>query len=160
MTEHADDLSFCVDRIEIPVTLFKKTPDPANPDQIIEVETKYILVEMDGAARDRWLTNISKRSEVVKDGKSFTTRITSFEKADAQTLCGSLLLLPNRLAVSVDDIHAMPSRVTSKLADKLREISGLNDDEEPAKNDSTGRGMTGLPLPNTSENPSPELDAK
>lgn len=153
-------MTFSADLQEVPVTLVRNG-----------ITEFYVLLEMDGVNRDKWMNNLSKRSETVGEGKDALQRVVNFQKLDAEMLFGNLWRLPEadsaedswalwkaddsrKIIVNVDDIQKLPGATVSKLATKLRQISSLVDEETEAKNDLAEKGKTGSPSPQSSDSQS------
>jgi len=100
-----------------------------------EVE-KFILREMDGVARDSYISFISKR---MKSDSKGDTQVTNFDGLQANLLHSCLFRVTDQgkeTAVPMGTIQKWPSRVVGALFDKAKEISGMDDDaEEEAGND-------------------------
>lgn len=123
----AKKLEFTLDKAEVEVSL----SDPKTG-----TTGEYVLVEMDGRCRDKYLTNVSSRVDSGPDGKG--TSVKNFEGLQSALL--SLVLFEvvgsERKPVPEDTIQAWPARVQSALFDQARDMNGLGDKaEQEAGND-------------------------
>lgn len=95
---------------------------------------EYILREMDGKARDAYLTNMSGRMTVKADGK---TTVSNFNGLQASLITRCLFDKEGK-QVPDTEIQSWPSRVQTLIHKECQEICGLNldeEDEEAVKND-------------------------
>jgi hypothetical protein len=99
-----------------------------------DVEKDYILRELDGAERDRWLTIMGKK---MKMGTSGPTGVQDFTGIQAELL-GLSIVDEEGKKVNVPTIQSWPSSVQTALFKIVQEMSGLGDTnkvEEQVKND-------------------------
>lgn len=98
--------------------------------------TKYILREMDGSARDSYLSFIGKRMKANESGDS---TVTNFDGLQANMLHSCLFRINDdgkEVTVPTGTIQKFPSRVIGALFEKAKAISGMDDEaEEEAGND-------------------------
>lgn len=110
-------LEFKLDLVETPVTI-------GGDD--------YMIVELDGKERDKYLTGISARVKTSADGKSGTVK--NFDGLQASLVAASLWKLDSvngeRSRVKASTIQAWPARVVSGLHDAAKQVSNIKDDEE------------------------------
>jgi len=95
---------------------------------------KYILKEMDGTARDHYLSFVGTRMAASDDQKS----LQNFDGIQANLLHACIFRIDGdkQVRVPVGTIQKFPSRVLAALFDKAKEISGMDDEAEAeAKND-------------------------
>tara|TARA_R110002020_G_scaffold12409_6_gene45510 strand:- start:18591 stop:18995 length:405 start_codon:yes stop_codon:yes gene_type:complete len=96
---------------------------------------KYILREMNGAARDQYLGFIGAKMNTSKEGD---IQMTDYEGLQANLLSRCLFKIVDgkREAVDFKSIQDFPARVQTALFNKAKEISGMDDEaEETAGND-------------------------
>ena len=96
---------------------------------------KYILREMNGLARDKYLGFIGAKMNTHKDGE---IQMTDYEGLQANLLARCLFKLIDgkKEAVSFKTIQNFPARVQTALINKAKSISGRDDEaEETAGND-------------------------
>lgn len=118
----SDDLNFDLILQELPVTL-------TNADGVAE---QYVLRELTGRGRDQYLNNLTGR--LVTDAKG-NSRMKDFTGLQSN-LVGRCLFRKDGQAVTEAELVQWPARVLSKLFDKAKELSGLDDDaEEEAGNE-------------------------
>jgi hypothetical protein len=115
---------------EFPVTL-----------KIGGVDRKFALVELTGVQRDKYL-NFTGGKMKYRKGKP--EGLANFDNLEAFLISLSLQPRDNKPALTPQQINAIGSKISGKLADKVREMSGLEQDkddepgvaaEEAAKND-------------------------
>ena len=98
--------------------------------------TNYILREMDGAARDSYLSFIGKR---MKSNEAGDATVTNFDGLQANMLHSCLFRINDdgkEVRVPTGTIQKFPSRVIGALFEKAKAISGMDDEaEEEAGND-------------------------
>ena len=89
---------------------------------------KYILKEMDGTARDQYLSFVGTRMAASDDAKS----LSNFDGIQANMLFACLFRIDGdkEVRVPVGTIQKFPSRVLGALFDKAKEISGMDDEAE------------------------------
>lgn len=123
MTDKAESFDFVLDFQQVPVTI----RDPKT-GQV----TEYILRELDGLERDRYINSMKKRVTVA--GKSAT--VTDFEGMQATLLSLTLCRVDTGKGESVETIQRWPARIQNALFIKATEISGLErSSAAEAKND-------------------------
>jgi len=108
-----DALRLSVDLKQLPVVL----QDSAG------VERQCMLKELIGRDRNGYLSKLTARMKVDKNGKA--TGVKSFDgfQADLLTLC---FYDENNELFSKEDIEELPSSTQQMLFDKAQELSGLN----------------------------------
>lgn len=113
-------LSFSLQRKEVPVTLDNE---------------EYVIVELDGRERDKYLGTLGKRTRFDKDGKP--AGLKDFDGIQASLLTLSLYKLgaTGREAVDAKTIQSWPSSVVSDLFDIAKDLSGIEVDEDEEGND-------------------------
>jgi hypothetical protein len=119
-------LRFSLSLAEIPVEL----EDPETGEV-----SKYILREMNGSARDKYLGFIGAKMNTSKDGD---IQMTDYEGLQANLLSRSLFKIVDGKKESVlyKTIQEFPAKVQTALFNKAKAISGMDDDaEETAGND-------------------------
>lgn len=105
---------------------------------------RYVLVELDGFGRDKYLNNLGNRVRITKEGH--TAGIKNFDGMEASLVAECLKKIDadgTRKDVSMAVIQKWPSRVISALHDAAKELSLLeaskkedgDDGEEEEKND-------------------------
>ena len=87
----------------------------------------YVLKELDGAGRDRYLNSLAQRIRVNKAGE--TAGVKNFTALQA-TLVAMSLHGPDGEPVNVKTIQSWPSKVVAALFAKAKELSGLGDEDE------------------------------
>lgn len=113
--ENQDPLIFTLDRAERPVTI-------SNED--------YVLIELDGKERDRYLNGLAKRIRTSPDGKSQTVK--EFDGLQGSLIVASLRkVTPEGLRpVDIKTVQTWPARVVKGLFQAAKDLSALNDDED------------------------------
>jgi len=114
MQEH-EALDFTLDRNERPVTINGEA---------------YVLVELDGKERDKYLNNVGGRVRTNKDGTPAGVR--DFDGLEASLIAGSLRKIENgeRVPVDVATIQGWPARVVSALFKAAKDLSALGDEKK------------------------------
>lgn len=109
-----DQLNFKLDFKEKPVTIN---------------DEDYMLVELTGKARDKYLNNVGARIRHGKDGNP--QGVKNFEGLQAGLVSQSLFKLEDneRKPVKVETIQAWPSSVLTGLHDAAKKLSALGDEE-------------------------------
>jgi hypothetical protein len=96
-------------------------------------EEKFMMRELSGEARDRYLQDLGSRMRTDKDGKPAGMR--DYKNLQA-TLLSLGLFHSDGKPVDIKTIQKWPARVQKQLHEKLTQMSGLDDDaEDDAKND-------------------------
>jgi len=117
-------MRFKLRRAEVPVEL--EDPETGKVEQ-------YVLKELTGTGRDRYLNDLAGRMRIGQDGKP--KGVKNFDGMQAG-LIGRALYDSEGQLVPVKKIQEFPSSVQSALFDKVQEISGLkSESEDEAKND-------------------------
>tara|TARA_R110000851_G_scaffold46656_6_gene113574 strand:+ start:2590 stop:2970 length:381 start_codon:yes stop_codon:yes gene_type:complete len=120
MTDKKDDgvLRFSLALAEVDVEL--KHPETG------EVH-KYILREMDGTARDTYLSFVGTRMAASGD-----STLKNFDGIQANLLHACIFRIDGdkQIRVPIGTIQKFPSKVLGALFDKAKEISGMDDDAE------------------------------
>jgi hypothetical protein len=100
---------------------------------------EYVLVELDGKDRDKYLNNVGARIRVGPDGKP--AGVKNFEGLQASLVTPSIRKIVNgeRKAVDIKTVQSWPSTMLSKLFDLAKDLSDLKDEEEEKK-DAEGNG--------------------
>jgi hypothetical protein len=93
---------------------------------------RWLLRELDGSERNRYLNKMKDRVKVNKDGKG--VGIKSFDGFQSALLTISLFDEHGE-NVTKDVIEGLPSKTQHQLFKKAQEISGLSDEEDASKND-------------------------
>lgn len=104
--------------------------DPETGDVV-----QYVLREMNGLARDKYLGFIGAKMNTSKDGD---IKMTDYDGLQANLLSRCLFKLVDgkREPVPFKLIQEFPARVQTALFNKAKEISGMDDDaEDTAGND-------------------------
>lgn len=89
----------------------------------------YVLTELDGSQRDRYLSQLGKRVMHGKDGQAATLK--NFDGLQASLIAVALYRIEhgNREPVSVDTIQQWPAHVIDKLFKRAQKLSALDDKE-------------------------------
>ena len=99
----------------------------------------YVLVELDGKQRDRYLNGLGSRLRVAKDGKA--AGVKNFDGLQASLVAASLKRIifdGGREPVTVATIQAWPAQVVSGLFDAAKVLSALGDEDEDEDKDKEG----------------------
>jgi len=90
----------------------------------------YVLRELDGKGRDRYLNNVGARLRVTREGKA--AGVKDFNNLQASLVSQSLhkVVEGGDEPVPVATIQTWPSHVVSALFKAARELSHLGEDEE------------------------------
>lgn len=110
-----DTLSFSLEREEIPVRVG---------------DVDYVLIELDGKERDRYLQDVGKRIRTNREGNA--AGVKNFDGMQAFLVSLSLKKEAgggDREDVPVTTIQKWPAKVVSALFDKARELSALGKEE-------------------------------
>jgi len=93
----------------------------------------YLLVELDGTMRDRYLTGLASR---VKGGGT-TATVKNFNGLQGSLLAMSLKKLVDgtQVAVPLGEIQKWPASVVDGLFTAARDLSGLDDEDDEEGND-------------------------
>lgn len=110
-----ENLEFTLERQERPVTI--------DGDE-------YVLVELDGRERDKYLNNLAPRMKTNAKGKP--AGLKSFDGLQAWLIHLSLFKVEGdaRKPVSVETIQTWPARVIKGIFDASKELSALDDDDD------------------------------
>jgi len=97
----------------------------------------YVLQELDGAERDRYLQDVGGRIRIAKDGNAAGVKNFKGMQAFLVSLALKKQVSGDLENVPVDTIQGWPSKVVSGLFDAARELSGLDkeDGEDEVGND-------------------------
>jgi len=92
----------------------------------------YVLVELDGTQRDKYLTDIAARVKTTGRGKKATQSMKNFHMLQAGLVSLTLFKLSEdgKIPVMAATIQEWPARVISDLFDAAKELSGLDDEDE------------------------------
>ena len=99
----------------------------------------YVLVELDGRERDKYLNTLTGRLKTGTDGKS--QGVKNFEGLQSSLLSKSLKKIVDGMEVGVTEIiiQGWPARVQATLYDEARELSALGDEKK--KKDADGNDV-------------------
>lgn len=120
----AEPLVFSLEKKTVPVTIDNE---------------KYVLVELDGALRDKFLNNLGGRLRTGTGGQP--AGLKNFDGLQADLVAKSLFKLVNgeHEPVKEDTIQRWPGRVIAALFKEARTLSALNlgkeDDKDQEGND-------------------------
>ena len=119
----SEPLNFVLEREERPVTIGGES---------------YVLIELDGKGRDRYLNNLGGRLRHGQDGKP--GGVKNFEGLQAFLVAACLKKVDpdGRKDVSIDTIQSWPAKVVDGLFDAAKDMSALEEEkeeEEEEKND-------------------------
>lgn len=109
----------------------KLTFDLDRKEQEVEIGGEaYVLVELDGKQRDKWMNDLGARIRLGKDGKA--QGLKSFDNMQAGLISASLkkIVGDERKPVSMETIQSWPARVSGGLFDAAKELSGLEDESD------------------------------
>lgn len=99
--------------------------------------SEYVLVELDGRERDRYLNALTSRLQPSRDGKGGSVK--NFDGLQASLVAASLFKVEGteRVSVPIDDVQAYPAKTLSDLFGMAKELSALSvdDDDDEAGND-------------------------
>lgn len=129
MSNNAKTLDFSLTRDEQHVT--------------IEGEA-YVLIELDGFGRDKYLTNVAGRVRLDKGGNA--TGLKNFDGMEAGlvALCLKKVEGDHRRPVEEKVIQSWPGRVVTALFNAARDLSGLDKGEKQKEVEEDGaEGATG-----------------
>lgn len=119
------DLNFSLTRQQKPVTIDGDA---------------YMLVELDGKDRDKYLNSVGARLR--SEGK--TQSVKNFEGLQASLVTASLRKQASDGAftelVPIATIQSWPARVVKTLFDAARELSALDDDDGDSEEDQNEKG--------------------
>lgn len=94
---------------------------------------EYVLSELTGAGRDKYLASINARMKKDANGN---TVIQKFEGMQALLLCLAIRHKSTDALVTEQEVQVWPARMVVDLFNKARKLSGLDEDAEAdAKND-------------------------
>jgi hypothetical protein len=91
----------------------------------------YVLVELNGKQRDKWLTNIGNRRKTDKKGNPIGG--FNFDGMQAALVTECLFKVAadgTRTGVPIETIQRWPAKVSGGLFDAARGLSGLDEDDE------------------------------
>ena len=113
-----EPLVFTLEREEIPVTIDSQ---------------EYVLQELDGAERDKYLNGLTNRMRV--NNKGDLAGIKNFDGLQASLVVASIRLVDGveRKPVPFKTVQEWPAKVVKQLFDAARAISGLDDEDEKDK---------------------------
>ena len=98
----------------------------------VEIDGKsYILQELDGKDRDKYLTSIGSRLR--QNAKGEAAGVKNFDGLQASLVAKSLKKIGEdgeKTAVTQDAIQAMPARVVAGLFKEAKKLSKLGDEEK------------------------------
>lgn len=114
MKETKDNLSFDLELEEVPVTIAGE---------------KYVLRELDGKQRDKYLDGLGKRlAPAGRDGKAQTVK--NFNGLQSSLVCMCLYKDGEDSPVDAHTIQTWPARVVAGLFDAASDLSKLGEEEE------------------------------
>lgn len=112
-----DILCFDLNRLEKPVTIQGEG---------------YVLVELDGRSRDKYLTSLAARMKLNKDGKP--CGISNFDSLQASLISSCLFKVDaldgTRTPVKAETIQGWRSSVIKSLFEESRKLSGLDESDD------------------------------
>lgn len=90
----------------------------------------YVLIELDGRDRDKYLNSLGSRVKTAPNGKS--AGIKNFDGLQATLIVMSLRKIEGdeRNPVKLETIQKWPARVVTALFNAARDLSALNEDDE------------------------------
>jgi len=111
---------------------FKKIPVEIGGEE-------YVLVELDGRERDKYLNTLTGRLRTGADGKS--QGVKNFEGLQSSLLSKSLRKIVDGMEVGVTEvtIQGWPARIQATLYDEARALSALGDEKK--KKDADGNDV-------------------
>jgi hypothetical protein len=114
-----DNLSFVLERRELPVTIDGEG---------------YVLRELDGRERDKYLNSLNARLKVTAGGGQ---SVKDFDGMQASLVAASLFKIvgSEREPVTVDEVQGWPARVSATLFDAAKKLSGLGGEDETDEGD-------------------------
>jgi len=95
-------------------------------------EKTYMLKELTGKDRNKYLNKMTSRVKVGPNGKAMG--IKSFDGMQSDLLKVSMFHESGE-PVTVDEIESLPASTQQKLFDKAQELSGLDNAPDTEKND-------------------------
>jgi len=97
----------------------------------------YVLRELDGKERDRYLNSLGNRMKTSPNGGQ---SLKNFDGLQASLITASLFKLEGgeRVAVKEATVQAWPARVLTGLFNAAKELSALGDEED--EDDEEGNG--------------------
>jgi len=106
---------FTLERQTLPVTIDKQS---------------YVIQELDGRQRDKYISDLGGRVKRDKDGKQ--TGAINLDGMQANLVAMSLKKVVDGVLtdVNVDTIQSWPAKVSSAIFDACQELSGLNEKNE------------------------------
>ncbi len=121
--EKSEELSFDLEVVQKPVKI--RTPEG--------VVKNYVLKELNGTERDKFLNNMSARMRTDPSGKP--TGLKTFDGLQSYLISRSLFDEEGKL-VSEKEINSWPARVQAALFTEAQKLSGLDQGaEETVKNE-------------------------
>ena len=92
----------------------------------------YVLIELDGKQRDKYLTALSNRMKTTKEGKPAGFKTFDGMQADLVVECLRKVdeTTGDRTPVSMETIQSWPAKVSTGLFEAAQELSGLNESED------------------------------
>lgn len=141
-TQDNESMEFTLEQVVVVV----KIKDPKTGNLRL-----FRLRELDGDSRDKYLNNLSKRVSTSGDGK--VSKVTNFDGLQANLLTKCLFEVEGGKLEKTDDgvevitggtektlslteLQVWPAKVQSRIFDKAKDISGLDEEaEKKAKND-------------------------
>jgi len=98
----------------------------------------YVLVELDGKARDSYLNNVGGRMRVNAEGKP--SGLKNFDGLQASLVAASLrkIIDGKQIQVKATTVQSWPAKVVSALFDAAKELSALGQEDgedDAAEND-------------------------
>lgn len=120
-----EPLVFTLEREEIPVVIDSQ---------------EYVLQELDGSERDRYLNGLTNRMRV--NNKGDLAGIKNFDGLQASLVAASIRLVDGleRKPVLLKTVQGWPAKVVKQLFDAARELSGLDDEDEKDKEKTNNEG--------------------
>jgi len=115
-----DKLSFNIELEEIDVELTEEG-----------VTTKYVLRELKGSGRDKYLNNLAKKMKVDVHGNSSVRDFTGLQSG----LICRCMFEANGESVTDEFVQGLPSRVQASLFAAIQKMNALDVDEDKSGND-------------------------
>lgn len=103
-------------------------------EHVTIADEKYVLVELTGTQRDKYLNGLGARMKVEPGSKPGTApQLRNFDGLQASLVAMALRKLGDdgtRGPVAQNTIQAWPAKTVSALHDIAKRLSGLDDDDE------------------------------
>lgn len=95
---------------------------------------EYVLIELDGKERDKYLTGLSERVKIPSGGGQGVVR--NFDGLQASLIAASLFKIGEdgvRTPVKSSTIQTWPARTINGLHEMAKELSAIGDEDEGAE---------------------------